>query len=168
MNISLLAALLLMCLSNFRAISNVLTRISRLHDLSRSCGKTYVRSVKKALVGITLIVKIYCQCCVVSVPLIMLRCDNATCCIWRGFQTMINISFIVTVIVIVIVKCVEAVTPTTCSCNIIVNVITLDVILILESSQLLSQTLWHFLKNICSLYKNIHSNHVYKQTYSGC
>ena len=38
-------ALLPMCLSNFRAIGKVIARISRLRDLTRSCGKTSVRLI---------------------------------------------------------------------------------------------------------------------------
>ena len=41
------AALLPMCLSNFRAIRKVLTRISRLRDFTRFCGKTSVRLVNR-------------------------------------------------------------------------------------------------------------------------
>ena len=41
------AALLPRCLSDFRAIGKVKTRISRLRDLTRSYGKTSVRLVKR-------------------------------------------------------------------------------------------------------------------------
>ena len=41
------AALLLRCLSNFRAIGKVYGRISRLRDFTRSCGKTSYRLVNK-------------------------------------------------------------------------------------------------------------------------
>ena len=45
--ISILAALLPMCLSNFKAIGKVWTWISRLRDFTRSCGKTPVRLVNR-------------------------------------------------------------------------------------------------------------------------
>ena len=44
---SISAALLPRCLSNFRAIGKVQTRISRLRDLARSCGKTSYRLVNR-------------------------------------------------------------------------------------------------------------------------
>ena len=45
--IGISAALLSRCLSNFRAIGKVYTRISRLRVLTRSCGKTSVCSVNR-------------------------------------------------------------------------------------------------------------------------
>ena len=43
------AALLPRCLLNFRAIGKVQTRISRLRDFTRSCGKTSYRLVNRGL-----------------------------------------------------------------------------------------------------------------------
>ena len=47
------AALLPRCLLNFRAIGKVQTRISRLRDFTRSCGKTSYRLVNRGPDGLT-------------------------------------------------------------------------------------------------------------------
>ena len=45
----ILAALLPRCLSNFKAIGKDYTRISRLRDFTRSCGKTHTRLVHERM-----------------------------------------------------------------------------------------------------------------------
>ena len=49
------AVLLSMCLSNYRAIGKVQTRISGLRDFMRSCGKTSYRLVNRGPVDVSLI-----------------------------------------------------------------------------------------------------------------
>ena len=62
------AALLPRCLSNFRAIGKVQTRISRLRDFTRPCGKTSYRLVNRGPEwqwsgrdGVTMVCTLHCH-----------------------------------------------------------------------------------------------------------